>query len=137
MTIDVAPVTFRAFVLQRGQRTDTIQGRQYRVSTDHKGRTVIGPARHRKMSSEPKAREVDPAAVTAAFSRIRTPWPAPPPQKPSRWQRVKDRVAAAWDLFTDPDWHRLVQHVAVDVLVWALAIGVVGLVSRALYWAWS
>lgn len=70
-----------------------------------------------------------------AFSPI---WfPAPPPQKRGRWQRIKDGFAYAWDRFTDPEWHKAGQHMALNLFMWALAAGAVGLVARVLLWAWS
>lgn len=142
MSIDVAPAMFRSLTLKNGQREDTVGGRRYRVSTDHNGRTVIGPVRHRKASRKGIYMAMmtgGPNDLTARISNVMrmATSPLPPPQKRSLWSRFKDRCANGWDRLTDPDWHRLMQHIALDVLLWALAAGVVGMVARVLVWAWS
>lgn len=145
--IDRSPERSFAVASLRGFRIDTINERKHYVATDNRGRAVVGPVARRRrplfarkvsapalvlMASEDD-RPASLADVGANIGRrLGLPTP-PPPQKRSLWQRVKDSTVGK---FYDQDWHKAVQHAAVDVISWALAIVVVSFVVKAVLWTW-
>jgi hypothetical protein len=131
---------FRTNALQRGIGQDTVNGRQYRTTTDSRGRTIIGPVRHRKHKDMQQKKLLgDSNELTAIISnglRISLP-PVPPRRKKPLRTRVADRFRAGWYRITDPDVHKLGMYIAGNLLLWTVLVGTVGLVTRALLWAWS
>lgn len=134
MTVAVA-VMPRTNALRSKPREDLVGDRLHWVTTDHDGRSQLGPVRHRKQKGQ-MAMTKDPSDTK---SQLRIPplkWepmgvlPGPELPKPSRWQRLKDRVQ-------EVAWHHQIQHAAVDVLLWSTALTAAGLGLRVLIWAYS
>jgi hypothetical protein len=173
-------VLFRTLALTNGVRVlpvrDKTAGTTYEhyTTTTHKGRTVIGPVRHRiskfrQARPAPKASaaldahyerlaqgqelsaqlwqqedkvvaeapRVDLSGIGKRISeamRVSNP-NAFPPSPPRRFARLRDAAARVRGAVTDLDNHKLVQHVAVDVIVWSMAVTTVVLCGKVLAWA--
>jgi hypothetical protein len=139
--IDTAQTPFDIAARWYGCRLDTVNGKKHYVSVDRVGRAIVGPvAKRRRPNKKEKpvlvAHDDDqsgyavPQPMRNVAEKLSLAFPpSPPPQKRGVFRRMADKLF-------DREWHHVVQHTALDVICWALAIGVVSFVAKALVWTW-
>jgi hypothetical protein len=63
--------------------------------------------------------------------QISNAFPPPPPRR----RTLRDRMRSVWNGFCDTETHKVVQHAAVDVILWSLAITTAVLCAKVIMWA--
>jgi hypothetical protein len=133
-------VTLEEMFDQNGYWTEEVNGEQRYVTTDGKGRSVIGPRRRgrRKLFGgrpHTQSRAVVPAQIDEGPTVVVRPYPevvrGTARVRSGWWRRQK----AVWTArFYDRDWHAAVQHTGVDVMIWVMGVSVSAVFVKAAYW---
>ena len=121
-----------------GYRLEDIMGEKYYVTKDEKGRSTIGPRRrggrgmlswgrraHR--STRKPAQEVAEATIVIPQYGSVAVGVAPAYVRDAGEGRLSR-------LLKDRQWHRAVQHTAVDVAMWASCLALSAVVLKVAYW---
>lgn len=107
------------FAEQYGYYEEVVRGQGYYVTRNHSGASVLGPKRHRGFGWLPKMglkRRGKGSAVISAPSGAEE-------GTPPRRSRFHDR-----------EWHRAVQHTAVDVTMWACGLALSAACLKGAWW---
>lgn len=133
--ITVTDVELSEIFDTNGYREETLAGGRYYVSRDSSGRAIIGPKRHRttrrKISPPKKPSMVLYGAETDAelmpargVAKVRTGWGA--------------KLRKAWtDRFYDEEWHKAVQHLGMDVVIWVGGGSFTAILVKGAWWVVS
>lgn len=107
-----------SFAQQYGYYEEVVRGQGYYVTRNHRGASVLGPKRHRGLGWLPKVGVRRPQKQAAALAA-----PSGAEGTPPRRSRLRDR-----------EWHRAVQHTAVDVTMWVCGLAVSAAFLKGAWW---
>jgi len=136
-------MTMEELFQNNGYRTDLVGPEERYVSTDERGRSVIGPRRHghrpRRGWWRNKHTKQTKKAGTAVHDDttiviIDRKGVEVAQQEPGLkgWAAHQKKV---WlSRFYDAGWHKAVQHTAVDVLLWAAGLSMAAVMLKGAWW---
>ena len=127
-------VTMEEMFKENGGYVEEVHGEQ-RYVTSHQGRAVIGPRRHSakgmlgRLRKRRSARIANSNSETVEVPRSEAPMPD---------AGVLARLRWAWlTRFYDEQWHKAVQHLGVDLMIWGVGGSVTAVFIKGAWWVIS
>lgn len=127
-------MTIEDMIEQHGYYVDEVGGEVRYVTRDSQGFARIGPLRHGLKARRPKVRPAVPPQNDAEAT-ILLPSGAEVGIGVAPVYDAKEGWRARWlRRLRDKQWHNAVQHLAVDIAMWASCLSLAAVALKVAYW---
>lgn len=151
MTVLMAPHPAEVLIERNGYIEEMLSGKQYYVTTDDLGRSVIGPKRHRAkpsmfrkrkslkekttpVQSQPDPNDPDATDVILTGEEVSTDEVQEAVVLP-RWKAWLVEQRRVWrNRMQDEQWHQTARHIAVDIFVWSMCGSLATIFIKGAWW---